>query len=322
MDIYKLHYPGTIDIGSTEQYSLAIGFFDGLHKGHQAVINEAKKKAAELGIRSAVMTFDPHPSHLFADGDNKVGYITQYPEKARLLETMGIDALFIVTFDWALASLSPKQFVDIFMKGLGIKHVTAGFDYTFGSKGAGTMEQMAALADGAFGTTVVEKVTDHDEKVSSTRIRQLLAEGNVEETASLLGRPFRTVGIVVHGEKRGRLLGFPTANVLPEPETVLPANGVYAVRFTTDGILRDGVCSVGVKPTFHDSGIPPIVEVNVIDFDGDLYGKEAAVDWIKYLRKEEKFDSVDALIEQMVKDKQQAMELLSRISREFKFSAE
>lgn len=312
MDIYKLHYPGTIDIDSTERYSLAIGFFDGLHKGHQTVIAEAKRKAKELGIRSAVMTFDPHPSHLFGDGDKKVGYITQYPEKARLLETMGIDVLFIVTFDWALASLSPKQFVDIFMKGLRIKHVTAGFDYTFGSKGAGTMEQMAALADGAFGTTVIDKVTDHDEKVSSTRIRQLLVEGDVEETASLLGRSFRTVGIVVHGEKRGRLLGFPTANVLPEPDTVLPANGVYAVRFTTDGFTRNGVCSVGVKPTFHDSGIPPIVEVNVLDFDGDLYGKEVAVDWIKHLRPEEKFDSVDALIEQMVIDKQQARDTLEQ----------
>lgn len=312
MEIYKLHYPGAIDIDNAEQYSLAIGFFDGLHKGHQTVIAEAKRKAEELGIRSAVMTFDPHPSHLFGDGDKKVGYITQYPEKARLLEAMGIDALFIVTFDWALASLSPKQFVDIFMKGLRIKHVTAGFDYTFGSKGAGTMEQMATLADGAFGTTVIDKVTDHAEKVSSTRIRQLLVEGNVEETASLLDRPFRTVGTVVHGEKRGRLLGFPTANVLPEPDTVLPANGVYAVRFTTDGITRNGVCSVGVKPTFHASGIPPIVEVNVLDFDGDLYGKEVAVDWIKFLRPEEKFDSVDALIDQMVIDKKQARDTLEQ----------
>ena len=162
------------------------------------------------------MTFDPHPSHLFGEGKNKVGYITQFPEKVRLLESMGIDTLFIVTFDWALASLSPEQFVNIFIKGLHVMHVTAGFDFTFGSKGAGTMEQMATLADGAFGTTVIDKVTDHDEKISSTRIRQLLAEGNVEETASLLGRPFRTVGIVVHGEKRGRLLGFPTANVLPD----------------------------------------------------------------------------------------------------------
>ncbi|MFJ7933186.1 bifunctional riboflavin kinase/FAD synthetase [Sporosarcina sp. NPDC096371] len=311
MDIFKLHYPGTVDIDNAESYSLAVGFFDGLHKGHQTVIAEAKRRAEELGIRSAVMTFDPHPSHLFGEGKDKVGYITQFPEKVRVLESMGVDALFVVTFDWALASLSPEQFVDIFIKGLRVMHVTAGFDFTFGSKGAGTMEHMAMLADGAFGTTVIDKVTDRDEKISSTRIRQLLAEGNVEETATLLNRPFRTVGIVVHGEKRGRQLGFPTANVLPDDDTVLPANGVYAVRFMTDGITRNGVCSVGVKPTFHESGIPPIVEVNVLDFDGDLYGKEVAVDWVKYLRKEEKFDSVDALIEQMVIDKQQARDILT-----------
>ena len=128
-----------------EQYSLAIGFFDGLHKGHQTVIEEAKEKAEELGIRSAVMTFNPHPSHLFGDGKNKVGYITHFRRKVRLLRSMGVDTVFVVTFDWELASLSPEQFVDIFIKELGVKHVTAGFDFTFGSKGAGTMEDMAAF---------------------------------------------------------------------------------------------------------------------------------------------------------------------------------
>ena len=311
MDIYKLHYPGKVSIESEEHFSLALGFFDGLHKGHQTVINEAKRKAEELGIRSAVMTFDPHPSHLFGDGENKVGYITQYAEKARLLRSMGIDALFIVTFDWALASLSPKQFIDVFLKGLHVKHVTAGFDYTFGSKGAGTMEQMAELSGGAFGTTVIKKVTDNEEKISSTRIRKLLAEGNVEETALLLDRPYRTVGIVVDGEKRGRLLGFPTANVMPEKNTVLPANGVYAVHFTVEGKTYQGVCNVGVKPTFHDpSDRQAVVEVHVLNFDGDLYGKEAFVDWIGHIRDEQKFGSIDLLIEQIAKDKNSAVKIL------------
>jgi riboflavin kinase/FMN adenylyltransferase len=312
LEIHRLHYPGKVTIEKDEHYSLAIGFFDGLHKGHQAVIREAKKKAEDLGIRSAVMTFDPHPSHLFGDGVNKVGYITQATEKIRLLRSMGIDDLIIVTFDWSLASLTPEQFVNIFIKGLGIKHVTAGFDFTFGSKGAGTMEDMASLSNGAFGTTIIEKVTDNLEKISSTRIRQLLSTGNVEETAELLGRPFRTVGTVVHGEKRGRLLGFPTANVLPEDNTILPANGVYAVRFSVDNIVYGGVCSVGVKPTFHEEGtIQAVVEVFVFDFDGDLYGKEAAVDWIGHIRKELKFDSAEALIEEMENDKIRAKEILN-----------
>lgn len=315
MEIYKLHYPGNVEIDSNEQYSLAIGFFDGLHKGHQAVIYTAKKKAEELGIRSAVMTFDPHPSHLFGEGKNKVGYITQYPEKIRLLRSMGIDTLFVVQFDWSLASLSPKQFIDIFIKGLQIKHVTGGFDYSFGSKGAGTMEDMEALSDGFYGTTVVSKVTETEDKISSTRIRQLLSEGNVEETANLLDRPFRTVGTVVHGEKRGRLLGFPTANVQPDANTILPANGVYAVHFTVDGVTYDGVCSVGVKPTFHESGIiHPVVEVYILNFDEEIYGKQVEVDWVRHIREEMKFDSVDELIEQMNNDTKLAKEILSTLS--------
>lgn len=313
MEIHTLQYPEKTESGHGEQqYSLAIGFFDGLHKGHRSVIEEAQRKAKELKILSAVMTFDPHPSHLFGDGTSKVSYITQFPEKVRLLREMGVDTLFVVSFDWALASLSPEQFVDVFIKKLGVKHVTAGFDFTFGSKGAGTMEQMSALANGEYGTTVVEKVTDKVEKISSSRIRQLLKEGNVEEAASLLGRSFRTIGTVVHGEKRGRLLGFPTANVQPVDKPVLPTNGVYAVRFMVDGQTLDGVCNVGVKPTFHEKADAPVVEVYIPDFEGDLYGKEVAVDWIGHIRPEAKFDSVDALIEQMNKDTQHAKEILAK----------
>ncbi|MFS0574181.1 bifunctional riboflavin kinase/FAD synthetase [Sporosarcina sp. 179-K 3D1 HS] len=313
MDIYRLQYPDHTTTGLNECYSLAIGFFDGLHKGHQAVIRAAQIKAAELAIRSAVMTFDPHPSHLFGGGKNKVSYITQFPEKVRLLEEMGVDTLFVVHFDWELASLTPEQFVDVFIKGLQVKHVTGGFDFTFGSKGVGTMEMMDSLSGGEYGTTVIGKVSDRAEKVSSTRIRKLLENGNVEETVQLLGRPFRTIGTVGHGDKRGRLLGFPTANLVPEPDTLLPANGVYAVRFTFDGRTFDGVCNVGVKPTFHDPDQSrPSVEVHVLDFDGDLYGKEAAVDWIAHIRGERKFDSVDALIQQIGMDKETARELLAK----------
>ncbi|KXH80025.1 bifunctional riboflavin kinase/FAD synthetase [Sporosarcina sp. HYO08] len=315
MDVFRLRYPEQVTIQNGKAYSLAIGFFDGLHKGHQAVIQAAKQKAVELGIESAVMTFDPHPSHLFGDGKNKVGYITQYEEKVRVLAKMGIDALFIVTFDWPLASLSPQQFVDIFIKGIGVRHVTGGFDFTFGAKGAGTMELMSQLAEGAFGTTVIEKVTDQDEKVSSTRIRRLLSDGDVEETAKLLGRPFRTLGVVVDGDKRGRLLGFPTANVSVDASAILPANGVYAVRFSFDGHVYNGVCNVGTKPTFHDAeDAKVVVEVHVLDFDGDLYGKKTAVDWIASIRKEQKFSTVEQLVEQIAKDKKQSKEILDSLT--------
>lgn len=313
MEIYHLTYPEKTSIDDKGPFSMALGFFDGLHTGHQTVIGEAVRKAKELGIRSAVMTFDPHPSHLFERGKNKVGYITQYDEKTRLLEEMGVDALFIVKFDWDLASLSPEQFIELFIKGLGVKHVTAGFDFTFGSKGSGTMEQMDSLAGGAYGTTTVEKVKDNDEKISSTRIRKLLAKGDVEKTAALLGRPFRTSGIVVHGEKRGRQLGFPTANISYNEDSIIPSIGVYAVRIEFAGNVYGGVCSVGKKPTFHDSGsMATTVEVHIIDFDDDIYGVEVKVDWITYIRGEVKFSSIDALIQQIGEDKEMARRILSK----------
>lgn len=307
-----MNYPGTITLEKETQYSLAIGFFDGLHKGHQTVIGQAIEKAKELGIHSAVMTFNPHPSHILGDGKNKIGYITPFEEKKRLLSSMGVDAMFVVNFDKPLAALQPASFIDIFIKELGVKHVTAGFDYTFGSKGAGTMEDMAKLADGAYGTTVIGKISDEEDKVSSTRIREMLSNGNVEGASSLLGRDFRTIGIVVDGEKKGRQLGFPTANVLPPDGTILPANGVYAVRFLVDDLSYNGVCNVGMKPTFNNPDIKsPMIEVHVLDFDGSLYGKEVAVDWIEHIREEKKFESLDALIAQIGQDKITAQHILS-----------
>ena len=312
MKVYKLNYPGAITLEKDTQYSLAIGFFDGLHKGHQTVIGQAIEKAKELGIHSAVMTFNPHPSHILGDGKNKIGYITPFEEKKRLLRSMGVDAMFVVNFDKPLAALQPASFIDIFIKELGVKHVTAGFDYTFGSKGAGTMEDMAKLADGAYGTTVIGKISDEKDKISSTRIREMLSNGNVEGASSLLGRDFRTIGIVVDGEKKGRQLGFPTANVLPPDGTILPANGVYAVRFLVDDLSYNGVCNVGMKPTFNNPDIKsPMIEVHVLDFDGSLYGKEVAVDWIEHIREEKKFESLDALIAQIGQDKITAQHILS-----------
>lgn len=312
MDVYELSYPGNTSIENNEQYSLAIGFFDGLHKGHQTVINKAIGKAKELGIRSAVMTFNPHPSHVLGGGKNKIGYITPFEEKKRLLNSMGVEVMFVVEFDKQLAALQPDMFVDLFIKELGVKHVTAGFDYSFGSKGAGNMAYMAEIADGAYGTTVVGKVTDEEDKISSTRIRELLSKGNVEAASLLLGRDLRTIGTVVDGEKKGRQLGFPTANVNPPEGCILPANGVYAVRFLFDGLSFDGVCNVGVKPTFNNPDIKaPMVEVHVLNFDEDIYGKQVAVEWVEHIRGEIKFESLDALIAQIGQDKKTAHEILT-----------
>lgn len=305
-----------VDLGipqvSNKEFSLAIGFFDGLHKGHQTVIQQAIDTSKKLGIASAVMTFNPHPSHLFSSGDGMIGYITPLEEKKRILSEMGIDTLFIVTFDRDLADLTPEEFVVQVLKKLNVRHVTAGFDFTFGAKGKGNMEQMTLLSDGVFGTTSVGKVAEDDEKISSTRIRKLLAEGDVAKTAALLGRPFRSIGVVVDGDKRGRQLGFPTANIIPSKEVIVPRNGVYAVQFTVDGIRYDGVCNIGVKPTFdHPDEARKTIEVNVFNFEGDLYGKKAIVDWIDHIRPEQRFDSIDLLIKQIAEDKETAKKILA-----------
>lgn len=311
MKVYKLSYPDQLLDHHEEAYALAIGFFDGLHKGHQEVIETAIEKAKEKNIKSAVMTFDRHPSHVLGGGKNKVNYITPFEEKVKVIESLGADVLFVVEFDKQLASLAPEKFVDIFIKALGVRHVVAGFDYSFGSKGSGTMEDMARLADGLYETTVVGKVSDCQDAISSTRIRELLAKGKVEEAAKLLGRSFKTIGEVVHGEKNGRKLGFPTANVLPPSYSMLPLNGVYAVRFLVEGKQYNGVCNVGVKPTFDKKYEQATVEVHVLDFDGDLYDKHVIVEWLHFIRQEQKFDSFDELIAQINKDKKYAAQLLN-----------
>ncbi len=194
-------------------YSLAIGFFDGVHRGHQAVIQSAIDTAKEKNLKSAVMTFDPHPSIVLGGRNEKVFYITPLQQKLDTLRKLNVDTVFVVHFTSDFAKLSPEAFVQHFIRDLHVLHVTAGFDFSFGAFGKGNMALMQELSGEDFGVTVVEKYADGAEKISSTRIRKALKEGNMEEVRMLLGRAFEVPGIVVHGDKRGRTLGFPTANV-------------------------------------------------------------------------------------------------------------
>ncbi len=307
MKIYSLRYPDELH-ESVTPYSLAIGFFDGVHEGHQAVIRQAVNIAQKKGITPAVMTFDPHPSYLFKKEEDRIEYVTPREEKVRLLEKLGVEVLFVVTFDWALASLSPEQFVDVFIRQMNVRHVTAGFDFTFGQKGKGTMDVMKQLAHGDYETTTVEKVTLNGEKVSSTRTRQYIQEGRVEEAAALLGRPYRTIGTVIDGDKRGRTIGFPTANLKVDPLFVQPKQGVYAVYATVGNETYEGVCNVGVVPTFQTTSDVSI-EVHLLQFDKSIYGETLYVDWKYRLRDEMKFNGVEELVAQISKDKEKAHQL-------------
>lgn len=307
MEVIHLKYPHKL-VASDVPYSLAVGFFDGVHSGHQKVIQAAMDNAVRLQCKSAVMTFDPHPSIVLGGRNEKVFYITPLEQKIEKLKELGVDTLFVVNFTSDFAKLSPESFVQYFVRDLNIKHLSAGFDFSFGAFGKGNMAMMQQLAGEDFGVTVVGKFEQENEKVSSTRIRQALQDGEMEQAHALLGRPFEVPGIVVHGDKRGRTMGFPTANVQPIEGSFVPSTGVYAVKILVQDEWHNGVCNVGYKPTFNDPSLKQLsIEVNIFEFDKNIYGEQVVVAWYKRIRSEQKFNGIEALIQQIELDKQQAI---------------
>jgi riboflavin kinase/FMN adenylyltransferase len=303
LEVQRLHFPLNINTNDLPPLAMALGYFDGVHMGHREVIMEAKQKAETLGLASAVMTFDPHPSVVLGKNIQHVQYITPLADKIKIIESLGIDYLFIVHFTPEFANLLPQEFIDQYVIGLNVKHVVAGFDYTYGRMGKGTMETLLFHSREQFTYTIVPKYSKGDEKVSSTRIRSLLKGGAMKELESLLGRNYTTTGTVIHGDKRGRTIGFPTANVEVNEEYILPPLGVYAVKIFVDGTWYQGVCNVGYKPTFKEDAIRPSIEVHILDFDQDIYGHEVTIEWHLYLRKEQKFSGIEELVAQIEKDK-------------------
>ncbi|MEG0385619.1 MAG: riboflavin biosynthesis protein RibF [Solibacillus sp.] len=316
MNVIHLKYPHQLNKEQhAEAYSLAVGFFDGVHKGHQAVIQQAKEKAQQLGIKSALMTFDPHPSIVLGGRNEKVFYITPLAQKLDTLTNLGVDTVFVVNFTSDFAKLTPEQFIQHFIIDLNIQHVTAGFDFSFGAFGKGNMQTMEQLSQGKFGVSTVEKQEDIEEKISSTRIRKSLQDGDMEQVRALLGRAFEVPGIVIHGDKRGRTMGFPTANVQAMEGCYIPATGVYAVKILVQNEWYNGVCNVGYKPTFNNPDEKRLsIEVHILNFDKNIYGEEVVVGWYNRIRSERKFNGIDALIEQIELDKQQAIQYFEQLS--------
>ncbi|MDF2790778.1 MAG: riboflavin biosynthesis protein RibF [Neobacillus sp.] len=312
MEVIKLEFPLNIDKTEIPPISMALGYFDGVHLGHQKVILEAKKQADQKGLRSAVMTFDPHPSVVLGKNEKHVQYITPLAEKINLIEGLGIDYLFIVHFTAEFANLLPQEFIDQYVIDLNVKHVVAGFDFSYGRMGKGTMEILPFHSREKFTFTIVEKFTSGDEKVSSTRIRQYIKNGRFTELPELLGRFYTTAGIVVHGDKRGRTIGFPTANVDTNDEYILPPTGVYAVKIKIDENWYEGVCNVGYKPTFNKDALKISVEVHIFNFENNIYDSQVTIEWHQYLRKEQKFSGIQELIAQIEKDKQNAIKYFNK----------
>lgn len=310
MKVHHITYPSKLPVPDAKGYALAVGFFDGLHKGHQQLINEAIRSSQENHLRAAVMTFDPHPSVVLGGKKEEIFYITPLNQKLELLEQQGVDDVFVVRFTSNFASLTPEAFIQQFVLGLNVKHVIAGFDFSFGAFGKGNMELMKKFASDTLEVTVIPKFTKDEKKVSSTRIRNELKAGNMQLVCDLLGRPFQLDGVVVHGDKRGRTIQFPTANVEPDEGQFIPAVGVYTVRMQVQDDWFDGVCNVGYKPTVQNSQKVSI-EVHLFEFNRDIYGEQVRIRWYEPIRKEQKFPSLEALKDQIAKDKEQAIAYLA-----------
>jgi riboflavin kinase / FMN adenylyltransferase len=272
---------------------VAVGEFDGVHLGHREVMRDA----------DTVLTFEPHPRTVVAP-DSAPKLLTSLETKADLIAPLGVEELVVIPFDGAFASQSPQDFIDhVLVERLGARQVSVGRNFRFGHRARGD----AALlrAQDAFSTRVVELVEADGEVISSSHIRGLIEAGEIARANACLGAPFQLRGPVAHGDKRGRSLGYPTANLVPEPGLVYPAHGVYACRA---GVELDGdrrwwpaATSVGVRPTFV-TGRGLLVEAFLLGFDGDLYGRELRLEFLSRLRGELRFDSVDELVEQMERD--------------------
>jgi riboflavin kinase/FMN adenylyltransferase len=299
-----------IDAGPLRGAVVAIGNFDGVHRGHRAVIAAAQKRARALGRQTAALTFTPHP-RLFLRPQDTLFQLSSERDKLRLLAATGLDGAFVMTFDGALAGTSAEDFIARILVGrLGIGGAAIGFDFHFGKNRAGSPAFLAEQGRKlGFAVDIVAPLEDEGRPVSSGSIRTALAQGEVVEAAELLGAPWFASGAVIHGDKRGRALGFPTANVRLDPACGLK-HGIYAVRVTVAGKRHDGVASFGVRPMFDNGG--PLLEVNLFDFAGDLYGQAIDVAFIGWIRPEQKFVSIEALKQAMDADAAQARDALAR----------
>lgn len=280
---------------------VAIGSFDGVHLGHQAIINELVREARKRLGQAIVMTFEPHPEEVLRPGKGPK-LLTSREEKSRLLADLGVDVHLVLPFTRTFAGLAPEEFVKTALDdGLRAKTVMVGFNFTFGAGGAGDATRLRALgAELGIPVRIFEPVTVGEETVSSSSIRQLLSEGRVDTAAALLGRPYQLQGPVIHGDHRGRQIGFPTANIEVSLDRQIPGRGVYAVRVRMNGEIYPGMANIGSRPTFD--GGDSRLEVHLIDFEGDLYGRSLAVEFVAWLRDERAFAGAAELRAQLQAD--------------------
>ena len=280
---------------------IALGTFDGVHRGHQQVIGAAVARAREIGGTSLVFTFSNHPLSVVAPERCPVRLMSN-EEKQIVMRDLGVDVLVNIPFTKEVLSIGAEDFIRMLIEAYEPKFVVVGPNYTFGYKNQGNSELLKEFGKKyGFEVKIHEAVCDTDDHISSTLIRGYINDGNVEKTADLLGRDFRLTSTVVHGDERGRTIGFPTANLDLPPEAAVPNNGVYAVRaITADGVTHSAVANIGTNPTFD--GIYRHIEVHILDFAADIYGQELTIEFLAKLRNEQKFSGIEALVNQLHQD--------------------
>ncbi len=280
---------------------LTIGVFDGVHRGHQRIVHKLVSDAHQAGALAVVLTFWPHPATVLGNGEVKC--LTTPDERAELLSALDVDAVITLPFDRSLANTSAQDFVARLKRHFGLKRLLIGYDFALGKGREGNAARLTEIGQElGYTVEVIRAVSDESGVISSTEIRKLVATGDVTEAAKLLGHNYGLHGPVVHGDGRGRQLGFPTANIDYPPEKMLPSNGIYVCWAWVNGNRHTAAVNVGVRPQFHDKADKPLVEAYILDFDEDIYGQDLRLQFVARLRDEMKFASVDALVQQMHRD--------------------
>lgn len=297
-----------------EQCVLALGNFDGVHLGHRRLLESGLEKATQLGIRLCVLLFEPHPMKMLFP-ERAIGLLTTQAEQMKAFAEIGVDTVYLLPFNRTMAGTSPENFVKEILARMGVVHIVVGFNYSFGALGKGTPDLLQSYGEEyGFGVSVLQAQTLEGRVISSTAIRKALLQGDVSQAKRLLGRTPSLSGKVVEGEKRGRELGYPTANLSVAEDLLIPKRGVYAVWIDIDGQKILGMMNIGMKPTFH-SEYQLTIEVHFFDFTGDLYGKELVVYLEDRLREERKFSGIKELKEQLERDEILAKKALKLYKR-------
>lgn len=302
------------EIQRNEKSVITLGTFDGLHLGHQQIVDTVIQKSRQIGGRNFLLTFDPHPRKVIP-GRNDIKLLSTLEEKILILENIGLENLFVINFTNEFSRQTPEEFVEKYLvNGIGLKEIVIGYDHHFGKGRDGNFALLQELGNKfGFHVTLVPELSVEGETVSSTKIRNALLAGDVVKAGKMLGRKYTFKGKIVRGDGRGRKLGFPTANIsVNESDKLIPAKGIYAAECVVENEKHFGLLSLGNRPTFHVDG-EIIPEFYIFDFDKDIYEKIMQVNLVERIRDEEKFNSVDELIIQMKKDEETGRKILRKL---------